>query len=350
VVIGLLVGGLLLYGVLRTVDVSATMRVLEHNLATPRAVVFACMSAVAFLLAFSIRGVRWRLFLNPVSRVSVLTTVRLFLISTTVNFLLPIRGGEIVKSLMLKRIAAIPISRSLPTVAMDKSLDLLPALVIMAIAPLLGLRMDIRLWLVLGTVAGLLISLAGLVALSVLKPTAAVAAVQRTMGMLPRGLGGKVDAVAAGFVESLLSAASRPHVFLPAVALTCAAVVCDSLFAMLAFWTVGFPIPFGTVLFGYTVYNMFYVIPTPPGQLGSNEAVGLLVFTGLLHLPAAEVLAMFVFSHSWAAVVMCTTGPICLKTLGLTMPGVMRAQNHLSREIDPSAESTPAREVLSPGF
>lgn len=308
------------------------------------------MSGLAFLVAFSIRGVRWRLFLSPISSVSVLTTVRLFLISTTVNFLLPIRGGEIVKSLMLKRIAAVPVSRSLPTVAMDKSLDLLPAVFIMVIAPLVGLRMDIKLWLVLGTVGGLLISLTVLVAMSVLKPTARAHTLRRTMAIFPRGLRGRIEAVATGFAESLLSAASRPQVFMPAVALTCAAVVCDSLFAMLAFWTVGFPISFGTVLFGYTVYNMFFVLPTPPGQLGSNEAVGLLVFTGLLHLPAAEVLAMFVFSHSWAAVIMCTTGPICLKSLGLSMPGVMRPQNHLPAEIEPWARSSPAGEVPSPGL
>ena len=80
---------------------------------------------------------------------------------------------------------------------------------------------------------------------------------------------------------------ARQRVLLPAVALTCAAVVCDSIFAMLAFWTVGLPISFGTGQFGYTVYDMFYVIPTPPGQLGSNEAVGLLVFARLLHLPLA---------------------------------------------------------------
>src|SRR5262249_55348398 len=158
-----------------------------------------------------------------------------------------------------KRIAAVPISRSLPTVAMDKSLDLLPAVFIMVIAPLVGLRMGITLWLVLGTVGGLLISLTLLVAWTFLKPAASVATLQRTLARLPWALGDRIEAVATGFVESFLSAAGRPQVFLPAVALTCLAVVCDSLFAMFAFWTVGFPISFGTVLFGYTVYNMFFV-------------------------------------------------------------------------------------------
>ena len=35
---------------------------------------------------------------------------------------------------------------------------------------------------------------------------------------------------------------------------------------------------------------------------------------------------MFVFSHPWAAVLMCTTGLICLSALGLTISGAMKVQ------------------------
>jgi hypothetical protein len=68
---------------------------------------------------------------------------------------------------------------------------------------------------------------------------------------------------------------------------------------------------------------MFNILPTPPGQVGTNEAVGLLVFGGLLHLPATSVLAMFVFSHPWAALIMTTTGLTCLSALGLSISKVM---------------------------
>src|SRR6266446_10914511 len=63
-----------------------------------------------------------------------------------------------------------------------------------------------------------------------------------------------------------------------------------------------------TAIFGYTIYNLFFILPTPPGQLGSNEAVGLLVFAGLLHLSPNVVTAMIIFSHPWAAILMCTAG------------------------------------------
>ena len=117
---------------------------------------------------------RWKLFLNPVGKVSTFKTVKLYLVGIFLNFLLPIRVGEVAKPLMLKRIAGIPISQSLPTVAMDKALDLVPALSIMAIVPFLGLQMDIKLWLVLGLAGGLLIGLIFFVALAAWKRTSAI--------------------------------------------------------------------------------------------------------------------------------------------------------------------------------
>ena len=332
VTIGLLIGIGLLFIISRFVDISVTIYALRQNLATPRGVLLALLSGIAFLLAFTIRGIRWKLFLYLIGNVSTFTAIRLFLISIFLNFLLPFSGGEIAKTLILKRIAAIPISRSLPTVAMDRSLDLLPALFIMAIIPLLGVQMDIKLWLILGIVGGLFLGLLFFAGLAVWKRTAAIVLLRKITGLLPKAVGGKIEAFATGFVDSLLVGVSHPKVFIPAVLLTCIALICDSLFAMLAFWTIGLPISFGTAIFGYTTYNMFYIFPTLPGQLGSNEAIGLLVFSGLLHLPASKVIAMFVFSHPWAALLMCTTGIICLKTLGLTIPTAMKAQTEESED------------------
>jgi len=333
IIIGILTGMGLLFLVSRFIDLPTTIHVLQQNLATPRGLFFASLSGIAFLFAFSVRGIRWKLFLNPIGNVSTVTAIRLFLISTFLNFLLPVSSGEIAKTLMLKRIAAIPISRSLPTVAMDRSMDLLPALFIMVIVPLLGMHMDIELWLVLGIVAGLLIAQIFFVGLAAWKRDAAITLLSKITGMLPRDYGSKITAFATGFVDSLLTGVRRPKIFILAVLLTCAAVTFDSLFAMLAFWTIGFHISFATAIFGYTVYNMFFIFPTPPGQLGSNEAVGLLVFTGLLHLSPNDVTAMFIFSHPWAALLMSMAGIMSLKALGLTIPTALHRQSEESEEM-----------------
>ncbi|HVB73903.1 MAG TPA: lysylphosphatidylglycerol synthase transmembrane domain-containing protein [Ktedonobacteraceae bacterium] len=326
IILGLLVGVGLLFLVARFVNLPTTIAILRQHLATPRGITLALLSGVAFLLAFSIRGVRWKLFLNPIGKVSTLKAIQLFLVGIFLNFLLPVRGGEVAKSLMLKRIANIPVSKSLPTVAMDKALDLMPALLIMAIVPFLGIKMDIKLWIVLGLVSGLLVCLIFFIALAAWKRNAAINLLQKMTGMLPASIAAKIEGFATGFVDSLLMGASQPRIFVPAMLLTVVAVIFDGLFAMLAFWTIGFQISFGVAIFGYTVYNMFYILPTPPGQVGSNEAVGLLVFSGLLHLPADKVTAMFVFSHPWSALLMTVTAMICLSALGLKLSTAMKVQ------------------------
>jgi uncharacterized protein (TIRG00374 family) len=342
VFIGLLIGIGLLFLMSRFVNLSATMRVLQQNLATPRGLILALLSGIAFLSAFSIRGIRWKLFLNPIGNVSIVTAIRLFLVSIFINFLLPISSGEIAKTLMLKRNAAIPISRSLPTIAMDRSMDLLPVFFIIIIVPLLGIHMDFKLWLVLGTVAGLFLAMIFFVGLAAWKRDAAITLLSKITGMLPKTYGSKITAFATSFVDTLLSALRRPKIFILAVLLTCVAVTFDSLFAMFAFWTIGFPISFGTAIFGYTVFNMFFILPTPPGQLGSNEAVGLLVFTGLLRLPPNFVTAMIIFSHPWAALLMCTAGITSLKALGLTIRTALRKEAEESEEaLLPEKEETP---------
>jgi len=273
--------------------------------------------------------VRWKLFLNPIGEVSTLKAVELYLVGVFLNFLLPIRGGEVAKSLMLKRTSDIPISKSLPTVAMDKALDLMPALFIMVIVPFLpGIKMNLELWLVLAFVGGLLMCLIFFVILAAWKRDAAIRLLQRMTGLLPKAIAGKIEGFATGFVDSLLMGASQPRIFVPAMLLTVVAVTFDALFAMLAFWTIGglFSIPFGTAIFGYTVYNVFYILPTPPGQVGSNEFVGLLVFHQLLGVPAPQVGAMFLFSHPWAALLMTVSGMVCLSALGLKISTAMKVQ------------------------
>lgn len=328
---GLVAGLALLFLVSRFVNLPQTLRIIGSHLTTPQGIGLALLAGLAYLTGHSIRGVRWKLFLNPLGKVSTLQAIELYQVAIFLNFLLPIRAGEAAKSLALKRIANIPVSKSLPTVAMDKSLDLLPALIIMVLVPFLGIRMDLRLWLVLGLVMAVLIALIVFIGLAAWKRAFAVSLLQRSLGLLPRVIGIKLEGFATGFVDSLLAGASRPQIFLPAILLTCIAVACDSLFAMLAFWTIGFPISFGTALFGYTVYNLFYILPTPPGQVGSNEAVGLLIFGGLLGLPGNNVTAMYIFSHPWAALIMTVAGMACLTALGLTISSAMRVQDRHER-------------------
>ncbi|GHO54970.1 hypothetical protein KSD_11570 [Ktedonobacter sp. SOSP1-85] len=341
VIIGLLIGVALLLPISRFVNLASSLYLVQQHIMTPAGITFTLLSGAFFILAFAIRGARWKLFLNPNDQVKTSTAVRLVLVSTFINFLLVTGSGELARSLILKRTHNIPVSSSLPSVTVDRSLDLLPALIIMIIVPFLGLQMDLKLWVIMGTVAGVFVGLVAFVGLTIWKRATAIKLLHATLGLLPRKFSSKIEAFATNLVDSLIVAASRPRIFLPAISLTCVAVICDGLFAMFVFWAIGLPMSFGAAIFGYTVFNMSFILPTTPGRVGSNEIVGLLVFTGLLHFPADKVTAMFLVSHPWSAVLMCVSGLVCLKSLGLTISAAlkMRPQND-SQDISQASSPT----------
>ena len=327
-VLGLIIGIGMLFLISRFVDIPTTVAVLKQHLTTTQGVIYASLATASFIAAFSIRGARWRMFLSRICDISIFKSMQIFWVAVFLNFLLPVQGGELGKCLMLKRIKRVPVSQSLPTVAMDKSLDLMPALFIMAVVPFIpDIHMSAPLWIILLLVSSILIGIMATVALMAWNRTATTKLIHFALHVLPKGIGGKIESFVLGFVDSLLAGASNPKTFIPAILLTCLAITCDGLFAWFAFLTVGVTnMNFATAIFGYTTYNMFCILPTPPGQLGSNELVGVLVFSELLHFPETHVLAMFVFSHPLAALIMTVMCLLCLGGLGISIKSVMKLQ------------------------
>ncbi|HEU5382016.1 MAG TPA: lysylphosphatidylglycerol synthase transmembrane domain-containing protein [Ktedonobacteraceae bacterium] len=319
IVLGLVLGLALFFLTSLFIDLPTTLTILGTHLSTAQSIGLALLAGIVYLSGHSIRGLRWKFLLNPWAIISKLTIIELYQVATFLNFLLPIRAGEASKSLALKRVANVPVSKSLPTVAMDKSLDLLSILIVLPLAPLLGISMTVRLWLVLVLASGVLLSLAVFIGLTGWKRSFAISLLQKLPGLLPRSISSKIEGFVTGFTDALLAAASRPQIFLPALLLTGLAILCDGLCVMLAFGTLGYSLSFGVVLYGYTVCRLFSILPTPPGQVGSNEAVGLLVFSALLGLPGNQVLAMYLFWHIWTALLLTAVGLSSLAALGLTI-------------------------------
>ena len=77
-------------------------------------------------------------------------------------------------------------------------------------------------------------------------------------------------------------------------------------------------------LYGYTLFNLAYILPTPPGHVGSNELIGLLVFAGVFGVDRSGVAAMFLFVHPWTALLITSSGLICLSKLGVGFRAAFR--------------------------
>jgi uncharacterized protein (TIRG00374 family) len=328
VAIGLCLGALLLVAFLQLVNVSAVLARLQHlNVA------LALLCGVPFLGAYAVRAMRWRCLLRPYE-VSIPRAVAIYQVATFLNWLLPVRGGELAKPLLLRRTNGIPVSRSLATVSMDKAMDLLPAVALLALLPFAGLHLSRLLWLLLLMALAAVALAAAILALVAWRRELAVSVLTRPLAkVLPGSARQRVEPFITQFVDTLLTLIRKPRVMGVAAGYTAAAVVLDALFCLLAFRAVGVSVTLPVVLFGYTFFNLAFILPTPPGQVGSNELVGLLLFSGVLGIDSSGVGAMFLFSHPWTAALMTITGLLCLSAMGLTLRRTLRVAAAPAEEV-----------------
>ena len=312
--VGLLVGVALVLVFLRLVHFGAVVHRLDRlNIG------FALLCGVVFLSAYAVRGLRWRRFLEP-DKVAAGRAIAIYFIAVFLNWLLPIQGGELAKSLILRRTDGIPVSRSLPAVSVDKAMDLLPAVFLLAVVPFTGLHLSGTLWvLLLLASVSIVIGVTATVLVSWRRDSTLAALVRVTGRIVPRRVMSRVQPFVEEFVDRLADLVRNPRLLLTAAAYTVVAASLDALFCFLAFRAVGASVAFPVVLFGYTLYNLAYILPTPPGHLGSNEVVGVLIFSGVFGVSRTSVGAMFLFSHPWTGLLMTASGLVCLRAVGLTI-------------------------------
>jgi uncharacterized membrane protein YbhN (UPF0104 family) len=195
-----------------------------------------------------------------------------------------------------------------------------------------GLHLSRPLWLLLVSALVVVGLLAGALALTAWRRDSAVAVLRRLLAtVLPRRLRHQAEPFLLRFVETLQTLVRQPRLMAIAAVYTVVAVALDALFCLLAFRAVGVAVALPVVLYGYTFYNLAYILPTPPGQVGSNEVIGLLIFSDLFGVDRPGVGAMFLFSHPWTAFLMAGSGLLCLSTMGLTLKSTLR----LARDPEP---------------
>jgi uncharacterized protein (TIRG00374 family) len=340
---GLVAGAILILIVLRLVNVSAVYQHLQHLHILP-----AVLCGLAFLSAYVVRGMRWRCLLRP-CQVSIWRAAAIYQVAIFLNWLLPIRGGELAMSLLLRHTNGIPVSRSLPSVSMDKAMDLLPVVVLLAVLPFVPLRLSAALWVLLSSALAVVCFGAAVIALAAWRRERAMALLIRPVtAVLPSRARQGIEAFVGQFVDSLCALIRQPRLLLIAAAYTAVALCLDALFCWLAFRAVGVDIAVPIVLYGYTFFNLAFVLPSPPGQVGSNELIGLLIFSGSFGVSRSGVAAMFLFSHPWTGLLMTCVGLACLSAMGLTIRSTLRlgrGSNDLQAEEPTELTAAPQQEA-----
>ena len=117
---GALVGCGLFWLAFRNIDLAATLELCRR--AGPRW--FAPMTAVIFG-SLLIRGVRWKLLLDPAAPVRYLDAVRLEAAGLALNNVLPLRLGEVFRGTAGAKVFGLPVVTVFATIAVERAVDVI---------------------------------------------------------------------------------------------------------------------------------------------------------------------------------------------------------------------------------
>lgn len=282
-------------------------------------------AAVLAVLSSAARSVRWGTLLGHYMKLKLNEVWRIGLASSLINFVIPIRSGELARALFLKQLHKIPISVSLPTVAVDRSLDLFAVVVVGAIGAVGGIAIEGSVSVVLLLGGLLFLGFAGFVLTAIMAQDRLQALFERS---LPAALGEQMRDRILGLIQGVLTGfaaiGKRPAALLPLVSLSLAATALDAGVLLVLFASLGIAISPVIALVGYALFVITFLVPGAPGYIGSMEAFGSLVF-GALGVGGVQAASVIVLFHALNAVMLGLLGGLAIWTLGLRPRSALRS-------------------------
>ncbi|MFH1865575.1 MAG: lysylphosphatidylglycerol synthase transmembrane domain-containing protein [Candidatus Eisenbacteria bacterium] len=277
-------------------------------------------AAVLYLTAYFVRSLRWRAILHPIVPVRVSESFHMLMAGYFLNYIIPIRAGEVAKSFFLKRLKGIPIATSLPTVFVDKLFELVSILFVVAMVPILSISMSVSLATLIYAVLGIFVLAIALLFFAFKNPEGASRLLCRLVSWLPEGVYRRLSEFIALFVQGMGVARREARTLWSFLGLTGLAVLIDGLYFYFMFRAFSVDVAFTRVLFGYTLLTLSYILPTPPAQIGYNEFVIGLIFAGgvaAAGVARSEVMAVVLVAHALTGFLIAGVGLWSFGAMGI---------------------------------
>ena len=91
-----------------------------------------------YVFAYTIRSYRWGIILSPLKEVPSKRIFYMYMAGLFINYIIPVRAGEVAKSYFLRNEFSVPMAKSFSTVFVDKIFDLVGILLVILILPFIS--------------------------------------------------------------------------------------------------------------------------------------------------------------------------------------------------------------------
>lgn len=287
---------------------------------------WAITALAMYAIAYFVRSIRWRLLLGNVYKGSVFEVWNYYMGGMLVNYIIPIRLGEVSKSLLLKKNHDVPISKSLPTVFIDKLFDLLPIVFLIVLSPFLPVPLNFTVKLIMAVLFIIFFIFGFILFLSLKNSGKTARMLSKIQYVLPRKVRPRFANFSDKFVSNL--AVIRNVSIISLIALTIISVSIEALYFLFMFKAFGSTISYMTVFFGYTLVNLSYILPTPPLQAGSLEFVIYLVFVIAFAQGKDLITSMITFAHAITGLLIFVLGFVSLFLSGVSFKDLLSTKEN----------------------
>lgn len=319
ILLSLIIGFILIIFWLKIIDFKELMTYISNI-----NVSFVFPAIFFYLLSYFFRSERLRKLLSHKHHIPVFKNFTYILSGNFINYLIPIRAGEIAKGLFYKKNHQVKWAESLPSVFIDKIFDTFAIFVVLLLIPFTSVVFSPYLNILLILLIIVFCLSISVLVLASISEKFVVRFLQKTFFFLPDKYKQKVYSFIHLFVEGIAIFKHHKIMFIPCILLTFSATLSDSVFFFLMFRAFGVDINFAKILFGYTLIFLSYILPHPPAQIGSNELIMILIFAIGFGLDENLVSAVMSFSHLITAIVIFITGTLSLAYAGIRLIDIIK--------------------------
>jgi uncharacterized membrane protein YbhN (UPF0104 family) len=306
--------GVGVWWVLRDTEWDTLERALAHAIWWP-----VVLAAVINFGLLACKAIAWHIMLAPEHHVPVGKLFRYTITAFAASVIVPARGGEVLRILLLKRNDGVPATRSTAVALAEKLIDGLSMLIIMAPLP----------WLLPDLPASVSWWIGGLSAIAIAALVGLRIAVGRVTG----------DGWLGRLIQGM-AVLRRPARFAFTLAMLTTLWLLDVVMVKLILYALHIPVPWPGALLVLFTLNLAIALPSTPGQVGALE-VGAVVGLKILGIPESPAVAFGVLYHAIQV--------IPLLAVGLILDGRMLFGGLPAREREPAPISTPPTDDLRTG-
>jgi hypothetical protein len=233
------------------------------------------------------RAYRWKILLSPISDYKTHQLFSIVAIGYMGNNIYPARLGELVRSAILKKDANIPVSASLATIIIERIFDgiVMLGFIILNISVISRMAHSIDIKQTVDSVAawgsGIFLFAFLIFIIAAFFPNASAGIINKiSLKILPTKYSRSINTFVEKFFSGIQSLSS-PFQTITILMVTIGIWLIETIFYWIIMQAFPFDISFGTLMLLSGFLNLFTIIPSSPGYIGTFDAPGIALLTAL---------------------------------------------------------------------